>query len=167
MRKVRQALLVAVGAALSGGFAPAPAPVALDGHLPPRTEVSYRFGCASGPIDIAFSEQLAPAAPAERYRTLQLLRMAVSGRSISPAGVTEVSTLLGSYERIEEVRAECGAGGKASVHVRGLRKADWQAHIAALEAHDGAPEGTARPERPDGFTTTIIVEPSGQVAIRG
>jgi hypothetical protein len=167
MLKANRALLAAAAGALLGGFAPAPAPVALDGHLPSRTEVSYRFGCASGRIDIGFAEQLDPAAPSDRFRTLELLDMAVSGRKVTPQAFAEVSGLLRSYELIESVRAECGPSGKFSVHVRGLRKAEWQAHIAALEAHQAAPTGSPRPERPDGFTTTITVEPSGEVAIRG
>lgn len=167
MSKAHRALLVAAGAALLGGFAPAPVPAALDGHLPPRTEVSYRFGCASGRIDIGFAEQLAGNAPSDGFRTLELLDMAVSGRTVPRRAFAEIAELVRSYERIESVRAECGPSNKASIHVRGLRKAEWQAHIAALEAHQAAPAGTPRPERPDAFTSTITVAPSGEVAIRG
>src|SRR5687767_8222326 len=106
--KAHQALLVAAGAALLGGFAPAPVPVTLDGHLPPRTEVSYRFGCATGRIDIGFAEQLAGNAPSGRFRTLELVDMAVSGRAIPLRAFAEIAGLVRSYERIESVRAECG-----------------------------------------------------------
>ena len=167
MRMIERALLVAGAAGLLCGFAPASTPVMVDGHLPLRTEVRYGFGCAFGRIDIGFAEQMTAKADADRVRTLQLLAFGVSGRAISADALADVAKLLRSYERIEAVSAECGAEETASLHLRGLRKTDWQAHIAALEAHDGAPAGTPRPERPASFTATITIAPSGRIEIEG
>jgi hypothetical protein len=164
MRMIDRALLAAGAAGLLCGFAPVPPRAMVDGHLPARTEIGYGFDCAFGRIGIGFAERIASQASAERYRTLELLTFSVSGRRISPGAFGEVATLLRSYERIESVGAECGSDGTASLHLRGLRKADWQAHIAGLEAES---PGAPRAERPRSVTTDIIVAPAGTVAIRG